>query len=221
MRKFVVTQQRDDFTKIMDRFKTRMKLTSANVDEVIKRRLLEKTDQAVPIIGKIYQREKNNFGTIFGFSDETMRYKEFRSKEDFVSIYPFIPYQFILFQSSLENLSRKNVFEGQHRSVGERSMLGVFQQVIIQLKDQEVGTLATFDRMFEGIRTALKAQTQRSIINAKDILDGFSLRTLKALFLVKYIKEFKAIPRILVLPNPRSTRQPGKEGILKGMSINP
>jgi hypothetical protein len=30
-----------DFSKIMDRFRTRMKLTSANVDEVIQRRLLE------------------------------------------------------------------------------------------------------------------------------------------------------------------------------------
>ena len=36
-------------------------------------------------------------------------------------------------------------------------MLGVFQQVAIQIADHEIGQLATFDLMFEGIRTTLKA----------------------------------------------------------------
>ena len=33
----------NDFSKIQDRFRTRLKLTSANVDEVIQRRLLRRT----------------------------------------------------------------------------------------------------------------------------------------------------------------------------------
>jgi hypothetical protein len=80
-------------------------------------------------------------------------------------------------------------------------MLGVFQQVAKQLLDVEIGGLATFDLMFEGIRTALKAQIQRSILNAENNLtDEFALKVLKALFLVKYVKGFKpSIRNICIL----------------------
>ena len=75
------------------------------------------------------------------------------------------------------------------------------------LKDQPVGGLATFDLMFGGIRTALKSSVQQSIhVAERDIadIDPFAVRVLKALFLVKYVKEFKATPRnltVLMLPH--------------------
>lgn len=94
--------------------------------------------------------------------------------------------------------SQHSAFEGKHSSVGERSMLGVFQQVAIQIGDHEIGQLATFDLMFEGIRTALKSNIQRAIIQAENHLDGpFAIRLLKTLFLVKYVKEFKPTLRNL------------------------
>jgi len=71
-------------------------------------------------------------------------------------------------------------------------MLGVFQEVAKALADRPVGGLATFDLMFEGIRTALKSAVQQSIqIAEKNLDDPFAVRVLKALFLVKYVKEFK------------------------------
>ena len=50
-------------------------------------------------------------------------------------------------------------------------MLGVFQQVAIQVSEQESGQIATFDLMFEGIRAALKGNIQRSILVAEKHLD--------------------------------------------------
>ena len=50
-------------------------------------------------------------------------------------------------------------------------MLGVFQQVAIQIGNHEIGQLATFDPMFEGIRTSLKSNIQRAIIQAENHLD--------------------------------------------------
>jgi hypothetical protein len=68
----------------------------------------------------------------------------------------------------------------------------------IEIEDKEVGQLATFDKMFEGIRKALKAQIQRSVLNAENHLQNeFAKRVLKALLLVKYIKGFNATPRNL------------------------
>lgn len=191
-------QQSNDFSKIMARFATKMLLTSTNVAEVIQKRLLAKTEDGTAFASDLYHREANNFGTLFGFTDGSRDYKVYRDRDDFIRCYPFVSYQFDLFQSSIENLSRHNAFEGKHSSVGERSMLGVFQQVAVQIGDYEIGQLASFDLMFEGIQTALKAQTQQAILAAERQLGNhFAVKVLKSLFLVKYVKEFKPTLRNL------------------------
>lgn len=191
-------QQGNDFTKIQARFGNRMKLTSADVAEVIQKRLLMKTEEGSQILSDIYHAQSNNFKTLFDFADGSQTYRNFQDRDHFIHSYPFIPYQFSLFQSAIQNLSQHNAFEGKHSSVGERSMLGVFQQVAIQIGDHEIGQLATFDLMFEGIRTALKSNIQRAIIQAENHLDGpFAIRLLKTLFLIKYVKEFKPTLRNL------------------------
>jgi hypothetical protein len=185
-------QQSNDFSKIQARFANRMKLTSADVAEVIQKRLLMKNEEGVQLLGEIYHAQANNFKTLFDFADGSQTYRNFQDRDHFIHGYPFIPYQFALFQSAIQNLSQHNAFEGKHSSVGERSMLGVFQQVAIQIGDHQIGQLATFDLMFEGIRTALKANTQRAILLAEKQLDNtLAIRLLKALFLVKYVKAFK------------------------------
>lgn len=191
-------QQGNDFSKIQARFANRMKLTSADVAEVIQKRLLMKTEEGVHLLSDIHHAQSNNFKTLFDFADGSQTYRNFQDRDHFIHSYPFIPYQFALFQSAIQNLSQHNAFEGKHSSVGERSMLGVFQQVAIQIGDHEIGQLATFDLMFEGIRTALKSNIQRAIIQAENHLDApFAIRLLKTLFLVKYVKEFKPTVRNL------------------------
>ena len=187
-------QQTNDFSKIQDRFKVRLKLTSRNVDQVIEERLLRKRQSARTLLSGIYERERNNFGTLFDFVDGTS-FRNYRSEDDFIHKYPFTAYHFPLFQRAIESLSQHSAFEGRHSSVGERSMLGVFQEVVKKIADQPLGHLATFDYMFEGIRAVLKAQIQRAVIHAEEHLgDAFAVRVLKALFLVKYVKGFKATP---------------------------
>ena len=184
------------------RFANRMKLTSADVADVIQECLLKKNDAAEGPLSEIYKTQTNNFKTLFDFADGSQTYRNFRDRDHFIRSYPFIPYQFALFQSAIQNLSQHEAFEGKHSSVGERSMLGVFQQVAIQICDHEVAQLATFDLMFEGIRTALKSGIQRAIIQAENHLDNpFALRLLTTLFLVKYVKEFKA-----TISKPRCSR---------------
>lgn len=191
-------QQSNDFTKIQARFKNRMKLTSQDVAEVIQLRLLEKREEYIEQLSDLFHQQENNFKTLFDFADGSATYRNYRDREHFIQCYPFVPYQFTLFQSAIQNLSTHSAFEGKHSSVGERSMLGVFQQVAIAIKGHNLGELATFDLMFEGIRTALKTAIQQSILKAEQNLDNqFAVRLLKALFLVKYVKEFKPTIRNL------------------------
>lgn len=185
-------QQGNDFSKIQARFANRLNLTSHDVSEVIQKRLLEKNDTAAEALSGIFDKEQNNLKTLFRFGDGSRSYKLFKSNEHFTYCYPFLPYQFELFQSAIVNLSKHNAFQGKSSSVGERSMLGVFQDVAVHLEKGSLGQLATFDLMFEGIRSVLKPDIQHSINVAENNLeDTFAVKILKALFLVKFVKEFK------------------------------
>ena len=191
-------QQSNDFSRIQARFANRLKLTSADVAEVIQKRLLTKNDTGADLLKTVYEQQFNNFKTLFDFTDGAQHYTNFRDIAHFTYCYPFVPYQFPLFQSAIRGISMHNGFEGKANSVGERSMLGVFREVAMAIDNEPVGQLATFDRMFEGIRGALKSAIQSAINNAERHLgDPYAVRVLKALFLVKYVKEFKASLRNL------------------------
>lgn len=193
-------EQGDDFTKIQGRFKTRPNLTSQDVREVIQKRLLAKTDPEPEALTTIFDKEKENLETLFRFSSDSVQYNGWRGSDEFCDLYPFHPYQFYLFQRCIEQLSKHDAFTGRHTSVGERSMLEVFQSVAKSLKEEKVGTLATFDRMFDGITATIRGDLQVSILQAPNNLDDpLAVRILKALFLLKWVREFKATPRNIAI----------------------
>jgi uncharacterized protein (DUF1499 family) len=194
----------NDFSKILGRFRTTINLSSDNVDEVIQKRLLLKNEGSWETLGEIYHTHVHNFQTMFGFVDGTPNYRNFEDKEDFINIYPFIPYQFTLFQKAIMMLSQNHFFQGRYSSVGERSMLGVFQLVLKNISPAGIGCIATFDLMFDGIRASIQGQLQTVIANAENHLgDNFAIKVLKILFMLKYIRNFKAtIANVSILLMP-------------------
>jgi hypothetical protein len=195
-----------DISKIQGRFVTRMTLASADVREVIQKRLLAKTEAEPAVLTDIWDREKENLQTLYRFGDGSKVYNGWRGSDEFCQLYPFHPYHFDLFQEAITQLSRHDAFTGKYLSVGERSMLAVFQEVAKTIRDEQVGRLATFDRMYDGIAASLRGDVQTSIKLAENQLgDGLQLRVLKALFLLKWVREFKATPRnvaILLIERP-------------------
>ncbi len=195
-----------DITKIMGRFKTQLTLASADVREVIQRRLLAKREQEPECLTDIYDREKDNLETLFRFGDKSQHFKGWRGSDEFCGFYPFHPYQFDLFQLAIQALSKHGVFTGKYLSVGERSMLAVFQEVVKHVRHQDIGQLAPFDLMYDGIAASIRANIQTGIKMAERQLgDGLPLRVLKAMFLLKWVREFKATPRnvaILLIDRP-------------------
>lgn len=194
-----------DFSKIQARFATKVALTSADVQEVIRKRLLEKNAAGSVGLAAAYANQSGHFKTIFDFVGGRT-YPNYSSEDQFIETYPFVNYQFFLFQSALVGLSENNAFTGRHQAVGERSMLGVVQQVAKEMVGAEVGELASFDRLFSGIRDTVQSLAKRAIDIAEDSLPDqdsnvtkLAVRLLKALFLVKYVKDFKATARNLAV----------------------
>lgn len=188
--------QQNDFSRIQARFKIKVPLTSANVDEVIEKRLLKKNDHAQKHLVSVFKKESAHLDTLLSFSDAGVQFKGFKDDTDFGNKFPFVSYQFDLFQQCRRALSNHNAFQGKHASVGERSMLGVFQQVIQSIEEKGDKSLVSFDMMYEGIKNELRGEIQSSIILAdKHLENRYALKVLKALFLVKYFGNFKTTKR--------------------------
>jgi len=121
---------RDAFSKIIGRFDTRLSLSSANVDEVIKKRLLAKTEAAADRLRLVYNDKAAILKNLITFSQDTPEKRLYDSSEDFADVYPFTPYQFNILQAVFNGI-RTHGASGKHLSEGERSLLNAFQEAAI------------------------------------------------------------------------------------------
>lgn len=194
-------KQSQDFSKIQARFKCKLNLTSQNVDEVIELRLLKKTDAGEALLTPIYEEEHKNFATVLSFHEGGTEFRVAGTKEEYLRKYPFQPFHFGLLQDCIRALSRQNALMGKHASVGERSLLSIFQDVVKKMDADglPIGHLPSFDRAFDGLQPILKGEVQASLNTAINNLGegSFEVRVLKILFLVKYVKNFEATPHHL------------------------
>ncbi|WP_411869215.1 BREX system P-loop protein BrxC [Vulcanococcus limneticus] len=214
-------EQADDLSKIQGRFKTKLTLASADVQEVIQRRLLAKTPDEPEQLISIYEQEKENFTTLYRFSDGSIQLKGWGDCQSFCGLYPFHPYQLSLFQQAIQSLASHSIFEGRNMAVGERSMLSVFQEVAKAIKELPVGRLASFDQLYDGIRDVIRADKQQTMVTAQNQVGELELRILKALFLLKWVTPFKSTARniaILLINEPnfdiRAHEQAVKEALI-------
>ncbi|MGL4976710.1 MAG: BREX system P-loop protein BrxC [Cetobacterium sp.] len=179
-------RKRNDFSKIQDRFKTMLPLSSGNIDEVIKKRLLEKREIEGEDLENFYNKKRIDLENLIYFEKKGITLKLYDNKEDFSGTYPFIGYQFNLLQTVFEKV-RSMGHSGQHMSRGERSLLSSFQEAGIRISEREVGALVPFNYFYESIEQFLEDNARRPIMHAKNEkgVDQFGLEVLKLLFLLK------------------------------------
>lgn len=187
------THRRNDFSKIQDRFKTMLSLSSGNIDEVIKKRLLEKKKVDKEELEKMYDENYVNINNTISFDKQGISLLLYNNKYDFAETYPFVGYQFNLLQKVFEKI-RDMGYSGQHMSRGERSLLSSFQEAGIRVKDEMRGALVPFNYFFESINQFLEDVARRPFIHAKNEkgVDDFGLEVLKLLFLLKGINGIEA-----------------------------
>ena len=203
-------QQGLDFTKIKGRFAVNLKLSSTDAIEVIQKRLLAKNERGVEAVEDLWRAHHAELDALFTFQGagggRDFHDHRFGSEEDFTATYPFVNYQFRLFQEAMRGMSAAGFFEGQHRSVGERSLLSTVSSALVNRKGEAVGALMPFSALYDGIAGTIQSSVNHRIIEAeRDLIPNvrqMALPLLKALLLVKQVKDFKATARnlrILVL----------------------
>lgn len=187
----VTGSKANDFSKIQGRFRTRLSLSSANVDEVIQSRLLAKTDDATKELTQVFSDKGDVIRNQLTFSQVGMTLHSYRNDEDFARNYPFVPYQFQLMQKVFEAI-RKAGATGLHLSRGERSILDAFQTAGKAVMHEEVGVLVPLYRFYPCIESFLDTSVKRTIDQAADRnVEEFDIELLKVLFLIRYVEEIK------------------------------
>ena len=188
----------NDFSKIQGRFNTRLSLSSSSVDEVIQRRVLEKTAPAADMLARVYDQDaavlKNNFTFEGGSRSDLAGYA---NSKDFVASYPFVGYQFKLLPDVMTEV-RKHGVKAKHMSTGERSMLSAFQESAQAIQHDQTGALVPFWRFFDTISKDLEHGIIQVVVCAEraaesgEGLEPYDVRVLKLLYLIRYIGYVKA-----------------------------
>lgn len=182
-----------DFSKIQGRFE-RISLSSSNTNEVIEKRLLEKSADAREKLAELYDQKGDILKNQLSFDQTTTaELSNYKDVHSFVQSYPFIPYHYILVQKVFESI-RKAGATGLHLSRGERSLLDAFQNAAKQVKDQELGVLIPLYYFYPAIESFLDTSVKKDIDQAaaKDSISLFSVNVLKALFLIRYVDAIKS-----------------------------
>lgn len=199
----IVTSQEDidsitktkgnDFSKIQGRFDTRLSLSASNVDEVIRKRVLEKNEIAESSLKLLYEQKESIIKNLITFTADTADKKLYADRSDFADCYPFIPYQFNLLGQVLTAI-RTHGASGKHLSDQSRSMLALFQESAVRIKNQDEGVLVPFSYFYDPLHKFVDHQHSQVISDAENNgrLDTFDVELLKVLFMIKYVKEIKA-----------------------------
>ncbi len=198
----IVTSQEDidsitktkgnDFSKIQGRFDTRLSLSASNVDEVIRKRILEKNDTAGETLRLLYDQKESVIKNLITFTADTAEKKLYADRTDFAGCYPFIPYQFNLLGQVLTAV-RTYGASGKHLSDQSRSMLALFQESTIRIMDREEGVFVPFSYFYDPLHKFIDHQHSQVITDAENRskLNEFDVELLKVLFMIKYVKEIK------------------------------
>lgn len=177
-----------DFSKIQGRFDTRLSLSSANVDEVIKKRILAKKRAYEESLTSYYTDKKTIMKNLLTFSPGGAEMKLYKGDEDFVNVYPFVPYQFFVLQKVFDKI-RQTGFTGKHLAKGERSMLSAFKEASEKYAESELGVLVPFSTFYNTIESFLDPIITRTIEQAKynDHLEDEDCEILKILFMIRHV----------------------------------
>lgn len=194
----------NDFSKIQGRFNTRLSLSSSSVDEVIKRRVLQKTSEAASVLQGEFAQKSAVLKNLFSFEDSRGDLIGYASERDFAETYPFAGYQFKVLPNVMTEI-RKHGISAKHMSTGERSMLSAFQESAQSIQERGCTALVPFWRFFDTISKDLDhgvIQVVERCRRAAEDGAGVQLhdvQVLKLLYLIRYINDIKPTARNIAI----------------------
>ncbi|MFS8070404.1 MAG: BREX system P-loop protein BrxC, partial [Byssovorax sp.] len=194
-------------TKLKDRFPERLRihLSSANIRDVVHRRLLKKKPAHELRLREAFHKHRPAL-MLGGYKCEAI------TEDDFLEVYPMLPEQIeLLLSITTELRNHKNRAQGDSHAI--RGLLQLLGELFRggdtprpgreqKLADAEVGSLVTLESIYEVLHTSLDADVQTSLVRALDHCakerDEIAARSVKAVALLELIQGTQATTAELV-----------------------
>ncbi|MBD0371455.1 MAG: BREX system P-loop protein BrxC [Pyrinomonadaceae bacterium] len=194
-----IDSKRVDLAKLQDRFKFRVDLAPADIREVATKRVLAKTDEAEPLLRKLFKESQGQLNVACRL-EKTPRKSEI-TEEDFVQFYPYLPHYI---EMSILIMSGIRLQPGAPRHYGgsNRTIIKQAYEMLVSdrtaLASKEIGTLVTLDKIFELVEGNLSSEKQKDISDIAHIFQnepedrGMTVRAAKVISLLEFVQD---IPR--------------------------
>jgi hypothetical protein len=188
-----------ELARLQDRFRLTVDLKQSEIAEITAKRVLEKTPEAVRVLGKLYEDNEGRIKDL-GLLERTSRDTSI-TKDEFVRLYPYLPYEIDLCVDIVAGLRLRR---GAHRHVGgsNRTIIKQAQELMInprtRLADAPLGDLVTLDKVYEllYLGNLLPSEVSREIDGvAKNLPDNkMAQKVAKAIALLEPVKDLPRTP---------------------------
>jgi hypothetical protein len=183
-----------EFARLQDRFPITIDLKQSDIAEVTGRRVLEKTAEARRLLEGLYEHNEGRLKTFCALERTTRNIT--LTKDDFVRLYPYLPYQIDL---CIDIVAGLRLRRGALRHIGgsNRTIIKQTQQMLIHprtnLAEAPVGTLVTLDRVYELLYAGnlLPTEVSHEVDSAARNLPGQEMahKVVKAIALLEVVKD--------------------------------
>lgn len=199
------------------RFELKPQLISDEINKVVSERILKKHPSEESRLRELFQE-----GYLSQLADlKASRHIAAITERSFIDCYPLLPHQIRLAQDIFEAIA------GFRVSGGVRSMISVVMEALQDVADDELGSIVSFDMIFDAVENDLLSQEYlgasgvRSIRESPDRVPGTPIdpsRVLKVLWLLQKVPWVPRIPETLaklLVRNLKTDIPPLRESVEK------
>lgn len=212
-----------ELARLQDRFRLTVDLKQTDIVEVTARRVLSKNEQAVEILGKLYDANEGRIKECCTLEHSSRNLPI--TKKEFIRLYPYLPYQIELCIDIVAGLRAKR---GAFRHIGgsNRTMIKQAQQMMInertRLADAPIGSLVTLDKLYELLEVGnlLPSEVSQEISNVATRLkdNPLALKVAKAISLLESVKDLpRTCHNLAVVLHPAVDADPLRPEIEKAL----
>ena len=180
-------KDRSDLVRLKDRFAFPVDIKSTDIREVASHRVLAKSADAEKALRALYGFHSGKLKAATSVTAAVQL--PALDEDDFVRLYPLLPYQVDLLIDVISGLRRQGsgpqTMGGSNRTIVSQS-----QQLIIHpkvgLAEEQLGRLVTFDSVYELISTNIATEIQQEIEEITQGMGELEGRVARALVLLQY-----------------------------------
>ena len=197
-----IDSRRIELAKLQDRFRYRIDMAPADIREVATRRVLAKTDEAVPELERLYDANEGVLRDALRL-ERTSRGSDVQ-RDDFVQFYPYPPH---FIELSIDIMSGLRLASpGAMRQLGgsNRTIIKQAYEVLVSdrtgLAKKPVGTLVTLDTVYELVEGNFSTEKQKDISDISQTFaddpqdEGWAARVAKVVALLELVRDLPRTP---------------------------